>query len=72
MHNAEKLAEYKILRIVNFVVQPDNIHELLLAYEYFSNILHVFFNVIPLNLNNDMSLILNNEIYRNFLKTRNL
>lgn len=72
MHNAEKLAEYKILRIVNFVVQPDNIHELLLANEYFSNILHVFFNVIPLNLNNDMSLILNNEIYRNFLKTRNL
>ena len=67
MHNADLLIKYNILDSVNFVVQNENIHELLLAYEYWNNIKNIKFKAIPVNNLND-SYIEDNELYKKYLK----
>ena len=64
-----------MLEQINFVVQNDNIHELLEAYEFWKNLNNVKFNAIPVNNNiNDTEFnnIINSEEYKKFIKLQNI
>jgi hypothetical protein len=69
MNNALLLKEYNMLSMINFVVQPDNMNELLPAYEYWKITNGVEFNAIPINSNSIN--ITNNPEYLRFLKIKN-
>lgn len=65
MHNACYLNELGLLTGINFVLQKENLNELMQAYEYWHNIIKTNFNVIPICNSVDM---INNDIYKNYLK----
>lgn len=65
MHNACYLNELGLLTGINFVLQKENLNELIQAYEYWHNIIKTNFNVIPICYFDD---IINNDIYKNYLK----
>lgn len=69
MNNALLLKKHNMLSLVNFVVQPDNMHELLPAYEYWKITNNVEFNAIPVNSNSIN--ITNDPEYLRFLKIKN-
>lgn len=74
LHNALELNKHGMLEQINFVVQNDNIHELLEAYEFWKNVNNVKFNAIPVNNNiNDKEFnnIINREEYKKFIKIQN-
>ena len=72
MHNAVELKKRNILYSVNFVLQDKNLHELMPAYEYWTNVVGVHFNVLPINQNDDDNIfyvkMINSDIYKNYIK----
>ena len=74
MANALRLNEHKILQQINFVIQKENIHELLDAYYYWKS-KNVIFLAIPINnnsanVNNDNNEIISNPIYQEYIKSK--
>ena len=72
LHNALELNKHGMLEQINFVVQNDNIHELLEAYEFWKNLNNVKFNAIPVNNDTEFNNIINSEEYKKFIKLQNI
>ena len=67
LHNILQLKEYGLLDRVNFVIQKENINDLLDTYKYFND-RNIILNATPKNFMNtdEYELIVNNPIYKEF------